>query len=337
MVFANLAEVHRAYQNRAVDLHAKIKVRIHEVVIDEQKKRSEKTSIVETTVGRSLLAEILPVGLPFALINIELTKKAISRLINACYRSLGLKDTVVFADQLMYTGFHYATRAGISIGIDDMKIPAEKKGILDSAEIDVKEIQEQFSSGLVTAGERYNKVVDIWSRTNELVASAMMKGIGFDKVKNAKGEQIEQKSMNSLFIMADSGARGSAAQIRQLAGMRGLMARPDGSIIETPIKANFREGLDVLQYFNSTHGARKGPGRYRAEDRELGLPDPASGRRGAGRGRHRDGLRYDARLDHDPDRGRRRRGRAAARSRTRPQCGRRRVRAGQRERADRHA
>ncbi|HEX6834280.1 MAG TPA: DNA-directed RNA polymerase subunit beta', partial [Rudaea sp.] len=258
MVFANIAEVHRAYQNRVVDLHAKIKVRIHEVVVDEQKNRTEKTSIIDTTVGRSLLAEILPVGLPFALINAELTKKAISRLINACYRTLGLKDTVVFADQLMYTGFHYATRAGMSIGIDDMKIPAEKAKILEGAEKDVKEIQEQFASGLVTAGERYNKVVDIWSRTNELVAGAMMKGIGYDKVKTADGKEVEQKSMNSLFIMADSGARGSAAQIRQLAGMRGLMARPDGSIIETPIKANFREGLDVLQYFNSTHGARKG-------------------------------------------------------------------------------
>ncbi len=258
MVFANIAEVHRAYQNRAVELHAKIKVRMHLVEIDAEKNRTEKTSIVDTTVGRALLAEILPEGLPFALVNTELTKKSISRLINQCYRRLGLKDTVVFADQLMYTGFNYATRAGISIGIDDMKIPAEKAGILAVAEKDVTEIQEQFASGLVTAGERYNKVVDIWSRTNEQVAAAMMKGIGFDKVKNSDGKDVEQKSMNSLYIMADSGARGSAAQIRQLAGMRGLMARPDGSIIETPIKANFREGLDVLQYFNSTHGARKG-------------------------------------------------------------------------------
>ena len=258
MVFANIAEVHRAYQNRAVELHAKVKVRMHQVEIDAEKNRTEKTSIVDTTVGRALLAEIIPEGLPFALVNTELTKKSISRLINQCYRRLGLKDTVVFADQLMYTGFNYATRAGISIGIDDMKIPAEKRAILAVAEKDVTEIQEQFASGLVTAGERYNKVVDIWSRTNEQVAAAMMKGIGFDKVKNAEGKEVEQKSMNSLFIMADSGARGSAAQIRQLAGMRGLMARPDGSIIETPIKANFREGLDVLQYFNSTHGARKG-------------------------------------------------------------------------------
>jgi DNA-directed RNA polymerase subunit beta' len=258
MAFANIAEVHRAYDNRVVELHAKVKVRLRQVDIDEDGKRSESTSLVDTTVGRALLAEILPEGLPFALANTELTKKSISRLINQCYRRLGLKDTVVFADKLMYTGFHYATRAGMSIGIDDMKIPAEKKGILEEAEKEVTEIQQQYQSGLVTAGERYNKVVDIWSRTNERVAKAMMDGIGSDKVKNAKGEMVEQKSMNSLYIMADSGARGSAAQIRQLAGMRGLMARPDGSIIETPIKANFREGLNVLQYFNSTHGARKG-------------------------------------------------------------------------------
>ncbi|HEX7770221.1 MAG TPA: DNA-directed RNA polymerase subunit beta', partial [Dokdonella sp.] len=258
MAFANVAEVHRAYDNRVVELHAKVKVRLRQVEIDEAGQRSESTSLVDTTVGRALLAEILPEGLPFALANTELTKKSISRLINQCYRRLGLKDTVVFADRLMYTGFHYATRAGMSIGIDDMKIPAQKKGILEDAEKEVTEIQQQYQSGLVTAGERYNKVVDIWSRTNELVAKAMMDGIGSDKVKTAKGDVVEQKSMNSLYIMADSGARGSAAQIRQLAGMRGLMARPDGSIIETPIKANFREGLNVLQYFNSTHGARKG-------------------------------------------------------------------------------
>ncbi|MBN8886776.1 MAG: DNA-directed RNA polymerase subunit beta' [Rudaea sp.] len=258
MVFANTAEVKRAYDNRAVELHAKIKVRLAEVQVGEDGTRTQKTSIVDTTVGRALLAEILPEGLPFEIANIELTKKAIGRLINACYRRLGLKDTVVFADKLMYTGFNYATRAGISIGIDDMKIPAEKAGILEEAETEVTEIQEQFASGLVTAGERYNKVVDIWSRTNEKIAAAMMKGIGFDKVKTADGKDVDQKSMNSLYIMADSGARGSQAQIRQLAGMRGLMAKPDGSIIETPIKANFREGLDVLQYFNSTHGARKG-------------------------------------------------------------------------------
>ncbi|PIV32271.1 MAG: DNA-directed RNA polymerase subunit beta' [Lysobacterales bacterium CG02_land_8_20_14_3_00_62_12] len=258
MVFANVSEVYRAYQNRAVALHAKVKVRLKQTVIAEDGSRSEVTAIVDTTIGRALLVEIIPQGLPFALVNRDLTKKAISNLINTSYRLLGLKDTVVFADQLMYTGFAYATRAGVSIGIDDLTIPTEKKAILEVAEKEVIEIQEQFASGLVTSGERYNKVVDIWSRTNEQVAQAMMKGIGTDRVLNAEGKLVEQKSMNSVFIMADSGARGSAAQIRQLAGMRGLMARPDGSIIETPIKANFREGLDVLQYFISTHGARKG-------------------------------------------------------------------------------
>ncbi|WP_206859829.1 DNA-directed RNA polymerase subunit beta' [Lysobacter changpingensis] len=258
MAFANVAEVKRAYDNRVVQLHAKCKVRITETVRNEDGTTEQKTSIVDTTVGRALLREILPEGLPFALANVELTKKNISRLINSCYRMLGLKDTVVFADKLMYTGFGYATRAGVSIGIDDMLIPVEKKGILDEAEAEVLEIQEQYQSGLVTAGERYNKVVDIWSRTNERVAKAMMDAIGTEKVQNAKGETIDQKSMNSIYIMADSGARGSQAQIRQLAGMRGLMAKPDGSIIETPITANFREGLNVLQYFISTHGARKG-------------------------------------------------------------------------------
>ncbi|MDG2516685.1 DNA-directed RNA polymerase subunit beta' [Lysobacter soli] len=258
MAFANVAEVKRAYDNRVVQLHAKCKVRITETVKNEDGTTEQKTSIVDTTVGRALLREILPEGLPFALANVELTKKNISRLINSCYRMLGLKDTVVFADKLMYTGFGYATRAGVSIGIDDMLIPVEKKGILDEAEAEVLEIQEQYQSGLVTAGERYNKVVDIWSRTNERVAKAMMDAIGTEKVQNAKGETIDQKSMNSIYIMADSGARGSQAQIRQLAGMRGLMAKPDGSIIETPITANFREGLNVLQYFISTHGARKG-------------------------------------------------------------------------------
>jgi DNA-directed RNA polymerase subunit beta' len=258
MVFANTNEVKRAYDNRVVELHAKVKVRITEVVTDEAGAKQKKTSIVDTTVGRALLSEILPEGLPFALANTEMTKKNISRLINSSYRMLGLKDTVVFADRLMYTGYAYATRAGVSIGIDDMLIPDEKKGILTEAEAEVLEIQEQYQSGLVTAGERYNKVVDIWSRTNERIAKAMMDTIGTEKVVNAKGETIDQKSMNSLYIMADSGARGSQAQIRQLAGMRGLMARPDGSIIETPIKANFREGLNVQEYFNSTHGARKG-------------------------------------------------------------------------------
>ncbi|MDE2225226.1 MAG: DNA-directed RNA polymerase subunit beta' [Xanthomonadaceae bacterium] len=258
MAFADVSEVRRAYDTKAAELHAKVKVRIREVEVAADGSRKEKITLTDTTVGRALLAEILPEGLAFSRMNTELTKKAISKLINACYRELGLKDTVVFADQLMYTGYRFATISGISIGIDDMKIPDEKKAILEEAEKEVVEIQEQFQSGLVTAGERYNKVVDIWSRTNEQIAAAMMKGIGFDKVKGADGKVHDQKSMNSIYIMADSGARGSAAQIRQLAGMRGLMAKPDGSIIETPIKANFREGLDVLQYFISTHGARKG-------------------------------------------------------------------------------
>jgi len=258
MYFSDIAEVHRAYENKAVELHATIQVRIDETIISEHGDERHETNLVETTVGRALLAEIRPIGMPFHLLNEALKKKEISGLINSCYRRLGLKKTVVFADRLMYTGFRYATIAGVSIGIDDLRIPDEKKTILESAENEVLEIQNQYVSGLVTAGERYNKVVDIWSRTNEQVARAMMDTMGKTDATNLKGEVVEEDSMNSIFIMADSGARGSAAQIRQLAGMRGLMAKPDGSIIETPITANFREGLNVLQYFISTHGARKG-------------------------------------------------------------------------------
>jgi DNA-directed RNA polymerase subunit beta' len=258
MYFSDIAEVHRAYENDEVDVHAKIQVRIDEIIISEHGDERHETNLVETTVGRALLAEIRPEGMPFHLLNKPLKKKQISGIINSYYRRLGLKKTVVFADHLMYTGFRYATIAGISIGIDDLVIPEEKKTILETADNEVIEIQNQYVSGLVTAGERYNKVVDIWSRTNEQVARAMMDGMGKTAAKNLKGEEVEEDSMNSIFIMADSGARGSAAQIRQLAGMRGLMAKPDGSIIETPITANFREGLDVLQYFISTHGARKG-------------------------------------------------------------------------------
>jgi DNA-directed RNA polymerase subunit beta' len=258
MIFSDIDEVHRAYANKAVDLHARIRVRIDETIVSEHGDARRETNLVETTVGRALLAEIRPRGMPFRLLNETLKKRQISNLINSCYRRLGLKETVVFADKLMYTGFHYATMAGVSIGIDDLVVPEEKKKILAAAESEVVEIQNQYVSGLVTSGERYNKVVDIWSRTNELVARAMMQRMGKRVVKNADGQDVEEDSMNSIFIMADSGARGSAAQIRQLAGMRGLMAKPDGSIIETPITANFREGLDVLQYFISTHGARKG-------------------------------------------------------------------------------
>jgi len=252
MVFADVEEVHRAYESNAIELHAKIKVRIREKVdgIDTHK-------LTTTTVGRALLSEILPPGMSFEQINRAMNKRAISATINLCYRQLGLKETVVFADQLMYTGFHYATRAGVSFGVNDMVVPVEKKKILESAENEVKDIQDQYAAGLVTDGERYNKVVDIWSRTNDQVAKAMMEKLGVENV-TSNGKTGQQESFNSIYMMADSGARGSAAQIRQLAGMRGLMAKPDGSIIETPITANFREGLDVLQYFISTHGARKG-------------------------------------------------------------------------------
>ncbi len=258
MVFADIDEVYRAYETGAAHLQARIKARVRETAFDENGKPMQLFTLVETTVGRTLLSEILPPGLPFKLINRDLNKKAISSLINACYRQVGLKETVIFADQLMYTGFRYSTRAGVSISINDMVIPDEKTDILVKAEAEVKEIQNQYTSGLVTNGERYNKVVDIWSHANDSVAKAMMDKLGTEDVVNAEGKTVKQTSFNNIFIMADSGARGSAAQIRQLAGMRGLMAKPDGSIIETPITANFREGLNVLQYFISTHGARKG-------------------------------------------------------------------------------
>jgi len=257
-VFSDITEVHRAYETRQVSLNAHVKVRIREVQLKADGAQTETRKLYETTVGRALLSEILPEGLPFELINRDLKKKAISELINACYRRIGLKATVIFADQLMYTGFAYAARAGISIGVDDMVAPAEKAGIIAESEAEVKAIQSQYSSGLLTDGERYNKVVDIWTRTSEKVAKTMMDKLGKEETTDAKGNKVMQDSFNSIFMMADSGARGSAAQIRQLAGMRGLMAKPDGSIIETPITANFREGLNVLQYFISTHGARKG-------------------------------------------------------------------------------
>ena len=258
MVFADVAEVHRAYETRSADLQAKVKVRVVERLFNAAGELESRSRVVDTTVGRALLSEILPAGLSFDLVNRDMTKKVISSTLNACYRSVGLKETVVFADQLMYTGYAYATRASVSIGVDDMVVPQQKNKTLAAAEREVKEIQEQFASGLVTNGERYNKVVDIWSRTNDQVAKAMMEKLGTEEATTAKGDKVQQKSFNSIYMMADSGARGSAAQIRQLAGMRGLMAKPDGSIIETPITANFREGLNIHQYFISTHGARKG-------------------------------------------------------------------------------
>ena len=267
MMFANISELSRAYESRMVELNAKILVRIKEYEVDAEGGRREVTTRYETTVGRALLSAILPAGLPFPLINKALKKKEISKLINASFRRCGLRETVIFADKLMYSGFTYATRAGISICVDDMLTPPQKNDIIGAAETEVQEIEAQYTSGLVTQGERYNKVVDIWGRAGDQVAKAMMDQLGVEVVidqltgevkKDKNGKPVTQESFNSIYMMADSGARGSAAQIRQLAGMRGLMAKPDGSIIETPITANFREGLNVLQYFISTHGARKG-------------------------------------------------------------------------------
>ena len=248
--FSNADEVLRAYETDNLEIHSPVKVRItHE---------SGETSIEETTVGRILIWRITPAEVGFKNINTVLNKKTVSKLVDTSYRKAGLKKTVIFADQLMYLGFDFSTRSGSSIGVNDFVIPEEKASIIDSSEKEVKAIEKQFDSGLVTRGERYNKVIDIWSRANEQVAKAMMEKISSETVKNPDGENVDQSSFNSVYIYADSGARGSPAQIRQLSGMRGLMSKPDGSIIETPITANFREGLSVLQYFISTHGARKG-------------------------------------------------------------------------------
>ncbi|OJV59439.1 MAG: DNA-directed RNA polymerase subunit beta' [Burkholderiales bacterium 68-10] len=259
MVFADIGEVERALAAGVVELTARISVRLTEWSKDKATGEfTPSTSVVETTAGRALLSEILPKGLPFSQMNKALKKKEISRLINASFRKCGLKETVVFADKLLQNGFRLATRAGISIAIEDMLVPSEKAGIIERAEKEVKEIEQQYVSGLVTAGERYNEVVDIWGKAGDEVSKVMMAQLAKQKTQDRHGKEVEQESFNSIYMMADSGARGSAAQIRQLAGMRGLMAKPDGSIIETPITANFREGLNVLQYFISTHGARKG-------------------------------------------------------------------------------
>ncbi len=258
MKFSDVDEVHRAYEGGHIEIHANISVRIPSVTIDDDGVETETLERVETTVGRALLSRILPDGLHFSLVNRAITKKSISQLIDTSYRKLGLKRTVVFSDRLMYTGFYYSTRAGVSFGIEDMVVPEEKSSIIGQAEEQVKQFEEQYNAGLITDGERYNKVVDIWSHTNDQVAKAMMDKLGTEQITDSEGNTVDQATFNSVYMMADSGARGSAAQIRQLAGMRGLMAKPDGSIIETPITANFREGLNVLQYFISTHGARKG-------------------------------------------------------------------------------
>ncbi len=257
--YTDLAEVHRAYENKQVELQTRITVRIREVEVNpETGEKTPKITRYETTVGRAFMSEILPAGLPFSVLNRPLKKKEISKLINTAFRKCGLRETVIFADKLMQSGFALATRAGLSIAIDDMVVPAQKEEIIRSAEKEVKEIEAQYTSGLVTQGERYNKVVDIWGRAGDHVGKVMMEQLATEQTIDRHGKEVKQESFNSIFMMADSGARGSVAQIRQLAGMRGLMAKPDGSIIETPITANFREGLNVLQYFISTHGARKG-------------------------------------------------------------------------------
>jgi DNA-directed RNA polymerase subunit beta' len=259
MVFADLAEMERALEAGVVELTAKISVRLTEWNKDKDSNEFVPSQVMhETTVGRGLLSEILPKGLAFDNLNKALKKKEISRLINTSFRKCGLKETVVFADKLLQYGFRLATRAGISIAIDDMLVPHEKHAIIAASEKEVKDIEQQYVSGLVTSGERYNKVVDIWGKAGDAVSKVMMDQLRKEKTIDRHGNEVEQESFNSIYMMADSGARGSAAQIRQLAGMRGLMAKPDGSIIETPITANFREGLNVLQYFISTHGARKG-------------------------------------------------------------------------------
>ncbi len=259
LIFSDIGEVQRALDAGEVELTAKVNVRLTEWT--KNKETGEfvpSTKLWETTAGRALLSEILPKGLPFSNINKALKKKEISKLINVSFRKCGLKETVVFADKLLQNGFRLATKAGISICIDDMLVPPQKPEIIGRAEKEVKEIEQQYVSGLVTSGERYNKVVDIWGKAGDEVSKVMMAQLAKEKTIDRHGNSVDQESFNSIYMMADSGARGSAAQIRQLAGMRGLMAKPDGSIIETPITANFREGLNVLQYFISTHGARKG-------------------------------------------------------------------------------
>ncbi|MBU3608081.1 DNA-directed RNA polymerase subunit beta' [Polynucleobacter nymphae] len=263
MVFANITEVVRAYEAGEVELASRVAVRITEFEIVDKKAEgdarfAEKTSIYQTSVGRAILSEILPKGMTFEEINKPLKKKEISRLINTSFRKCGLRETVIFADRLLQSGFRLATNAGISVAIDDMLIPTSKERIITEASTKVKEYDKQFMSGLVTNQERYNNVVDIWGAAGDQVGKAMMDELSHVDVVDRHGKTVRQESFNSIYMMADSGARGSAAQIRQLAGMRGLMAKPDGSIIETPITANFREGLNVLQYFISTHGARKG-------------------------------------------------------------------------------
>jgi len=251
-ILASPTEVRMAYDAGELDIHARIKVRMKNLAADE------KPQIVETTTGRILLREILPENVPFSAINKVMTKKELTNLVDVCYRLAGNKDTVILADKLKEIGFRYSTEAGISICIDDMVIPDGKPVIIEKATEEVKEIQNQYTEGLITDGERYNKVIDIWAKSTEEIAKEMLDNLSRDTLISPEGKEIKVPSFNAIHMMADSGSRGSAQQIRQLAGMRGLMAKPSGEIIETPITANFREGLTVLQYFISTHGARKG-------------------------------------------------------------------------------
>jgi len=258
MFFADVEEVSRAYRSGQVGLQARVKVRVTQKLFNDAGELEEVREVVDTTIGRALIYEIVPDGITYSRINATMGNKDVSRLINLCYRTVGLKETVIFCDQLMYMGYEYSTRSGASIGVEDFVIPDEKASIIGEAEDEIREIEAQFASGLVTQGEKYNKVIDIWTRANDMVGAAMMNTLSKETVKNREGEDEEQTSFNSVWMYSDSGARGSPAQIRQLSGMRGLMTKPDGSIIETPITANFREGLSVMQYFISTHGARKG-------------------------------------------------------------------------------
>jgi len=258
MLFADTDEVSRAFSTGAVGLQSKVRVRVNERVINDDGEIEARSGVHETTVGRVLVYEIVPEGISFDEVNKTMVNKDMSRLINLCYRRVGLKETVIFADQLMYMGYQYSTRSGASIGVEDFVIPAEKADIINRSENEIREIESQFASGLVTQGEKYNKVIDIWTRASDQVSNAMMDTLSTETVINREGEEEAQSSFNSIWMYSDSGARGSPAQIRQLSGMRGMMAKPDGSIIETPITANFREGLSVMQYFISTHGARKG-------------------------------------------------------------------------------
>jgi DNA-directed RNA polymerase subunit beta' len=257
-IFMNIKELERAYQTGQVGLHAIVTVRMKEWRRNAANELEEITIRRNTTVGRAILSQILPKGLEFELIDRPLKKKDVAKLINVSFRQCDIKDTVIFADKLMYTGFIYSTRGGISVCVNDMHVPTTKAVKISESQKEVEEITRQYQDGLVTQGERYNKVIDIWGRCGEEIAKTLMSELSKDTVLDKDGNEVEQDSFNSIYMMADSGARGSIAQIRQLSGMRGLMAKPDGSIMETPITANFREGLNVAQYFISTHGARKG-------------------------------------------------------------------------------